>query len=206
VRALQKAGLSNLIDLREASLEQLCAVPGMSEIKARQVQTYLAQFAAGALAAADRRRATVRPVARRDGRGADDALLRDSRLARARERAVCSECMLSSAALRALERASALLLMGPAADYRGRLLRELARLLTRAFAALEVAEVSDRAHERALRGLQAAVEAVEATLERPDLDRKAQLRLAETLSDTNERLDALLGRPATTENLEEADD
>ncbi len=85
-------------------------------------------------------------------------------------------------------------------------MRELARLLTRAFAALEVAEVSDRAHERALRGLQAAVEAVEATLERPDLDRKAQLRLAETLSDTNERLDALLGRPATTENLEEADD
>jgi hypothetical protein len=45
-RALQKAGFANLNTLREATLEQLASIPGITEIKARQIQTYLAQFAA----------------------------------------------------------------------------------------------------------------------------------------------------------------
>src|SRR5438067_53283 len=46
VRALQKAGWSNLSMLRSADLETLLTVPGLTEIKARHIQQFLASFAA----------------------------------------------------------------------------------------------------------------------------------------------------------------
>src|SRR5579859_47486 len=85
VRALQKAGLSSLVDLHGATLEQLAAVPGMSEIKARQVHTYLTQFTVGDLAAADERRTSVRSSSRREARAYAGALITDERIARARQ-------------------------------------------------------------------------------------------------------------------------
>src|SRR5262249_46237720 len=51
VRALLKAGMGSLTALRAASLENLAAIPGMSEIKARHIQEFLAQFPADAWSA-----------------------------------------------------------------------------------------------------------------------------------------------------------
>ena len=44
VRALKKAGICSLADLKNTSLEKLIAIPGMSEIKANSMQEYLANF------------------------------------------------------------------------------------------------------------------------------------------------------------------
>ncbi len=45
IRALQKAGWTNLKKLREAKVEALCAtVPGLTPIKAKYILDYLAQF------------------------------------------------------------------------------------------------------------------------------------------------------------------
>ena len=45
LRALQKAGMTSLRDLKAATVAELTAVRGITEIKAQQIHDYLAQFA-----------------------------------------------------------------------------------------------------------------------------------------------------------------
>lgn len=202
VRALQKAGLGDLAGLRKATLEQLTAVPGMSEIKARQVTNYLSDFPVEALDAADRRRTAAPP---RDAYAAG-ALFADERVAHARQSARSQPSEFAQVGLQVLELTLGLLLTDTAAGYRGRLMRELARLLNRSYAVLLLGAVSDRTGERALKSLHSAVEALTTTRRHPALERKAQLRLAETLGDVGDALDALLGTVSTSSTAEETDD
>ncbi len=205
MRALTKAGLSDLKVLKSATIEQLTAVPGMSEIKARQIQSFLADFTEEALDYAAR-------AANESGQtsenqqcsaglavGADEVRVRlasapalDADIVREGEQAF-------NTALR-------LLLTEAATGYRARLLRETLGFMHLVKALLQCSMTEAKAQERAVKRLQAVNEALADAISGPDMDRKAQTRLADELAQACDRLEHLIGqtlRRRTTETDDE---
>ncbi len=207
MRALIKAGLSDLLTLRAATLEQLIAVPGMSEVKARHIQNYLGRFSEEDLrraAAKQEEHRTNRQVPGTNGTRAQEG---DSPAAAADGPTPAVEnSPLSLPVERTLALALELLLSEPATGFRARLLREtvgfmrLARILT------QLEPLAPKARERALRRLTAAAAALEQANDQPDMDRKEQTRLANELAQTSERLEALIGRTLRRGPLEAEDE
>ncbi len=68
IRALQKAGWTNLKALRDTTVEALCdSVPGMTPIKAKYILDYLAQFTNQALKPPKPPKQTLAPIAAPSG-------------------------------------------------------------------------------------------------------------------------------------------
>jgi hypothetical protein len=171
VRALRKAGFDSLCSLQAADLAALCAVPGMSEIKARQLHDFLAGFPASALEQpepppGESAETEPRPATQ----AADSALL--------------------LAAIRALGAVTALLPAASDSGLRPRLCRELARFSDRVQAlAGSAADLTAKETERAVRRLN-RIGALLAEARRDIEDRKAQARLAAALGEEIDRLAA----------------
>lgn len=214
VRALHKAGLDSLPALRAASRERLEAVPGMSAVKAAQIHDYLARFPDAHFAAIE----TRTPARDTVGEAGPDENDNATRVSESDPDASlyippaptfvppASVSPVQAESELAASEAVRLLCSAPAAEYRISLLRELARFLhatTRLQARRE--PLAERDRERALKRLRRArVELREATGQ-PDLDRKAQARFADSLTEVNDRLLALGGDAAGRKNRSHAD-
>lgn len=201
VRALEKAGLGNLSVLRAASREQLMAVPGMSTIKAEQIQAFLANASfTGPEETVDKLAAPSRPA--RSPRNASVPVSSDSEMTPSALIAPVSAWDQESSGI--CVDLITLLVSPPAPDFRARLLRELVRFAAGMPAWQKgLAEVGDEAQERALRRVRRLKEALTEALVSPDLDRKTQSRLAEELADASDRLYTLSGQ---TEPLRKGED
>lgn len=213
VRALEKAGLGSLAVLRAATREQLLAVPGMSTIKAEHIQTFLASAAfAGSEEVSVGSEAETADKPTKPSRSARRSL---NVLASRRSEIAPSAPLSLTAPVAVWDKESAsvradvitLLVSPPAPDFRARLLRELVR-----FAAgmpvwqKGLAEVGEKAQERALRRVRRLQEALTEALVQDDLDRKTQSRLAEELADASDRLYALSGQTEPVRKGEEGHD
>lgn len=196
VRALQKAGLSSLRSVKAATLEQLLAVPGMSEIKARHIQQFLAPFET---------LPDLPPIAEPTPRLQKRQGI--ALYAPGMEMVAQSENIaLGTNLVPTIARALRLLVSDHAPDYRARLLRELIRFLRRAELAQEKANgVPERERERLLRRLGRVAELLAQAEAKPELDRKAQTRLADELAEASSRLATLLGIADTPLRLDDND-
>lgn len=207
VRALEKAGLGSLSVLRAASREQLLAVPGMSTIKADQIQTFLANaIFASSEEPADKQAPLSRPT--RNRRNANVPTSSESEM-------TPTAPLAHIAPVSAWNQESSgicvdlitLLVSPPAPDFRARLLRELVRFAAGMPAWQKgLAEAGDKAQERALRRVRRLKEALTEALVPPDLDRKTQSRLAEELAEASDRLYALSGQTEPLRKGEESHD
>lgn len=205
IRALEKAGLSSLTLLRGASLEELLTVPGMSEIKARHIQTFLANAlvlpeptavmksaegdgTAGTQAASLLPTATLPEVHSADGKTQEVELL--------------PTWLLEMQVTR--NEVIALLTSRFAPDFRARLLREMVR-----FAAgvpgwqQGLAQGGEKDQERALRRVRRLRQSLAQALPQPEPDRKTQSRLAEDIAEASDRLYALSGQTEPTRSTED---
>lgn len=170
VRALQKAGFSTLSALQAASLDALTAVPGMSEIKARHIQDYLAQFPVLPEPAPE-------PAPKPEPEPKKSTLLEESALS------------LQKAAAHALNRVVTLLVTASESSLRPRLLRELARFASRAETLIaDAPRLSPKDRERSESRLKRITELLADAWTQNDLDKKAQARFAEDLSDLTDKL------------------
>lgn len=206
VRALEKAGLSSLSLLRDATLEQLLAVPGMSEIKARHIQTFLAN-------------APILPELEPETEPAEAKEAAATPAGSLLPPAPLWEAHNGNGALEAAEAAPAWLLEMQSArsevitlltsrfapNFRARLLREMVRFAAGATGwQQELAQGGEKDQERALRRLRRLRDALAEALPQPELDRKTQSRLAEDISEASDRLYALSGQTEPTRSTEDA--
>jgi hypothetical protein len=163
VRALLKAGFTTPAALRAADLNTLCAVPGLSEIKARQVLDFLAQFPT---------LPDSEPEPEPKSLPATDSV-QDLRVA----------------AAQTMGRIVSLMAAGAENGLRPKLLRELARLAERAEAHItEVERLLPGEWERAERRLRQASALLASAASQAELDRKAQARLADELAALTNKL------------------
>jgi hypothetical protein len=147
--------------LRDAPLEALSAVPGLSEIKARSIRDFLAQFPK----LPDPKPETA-PAAKSD-----------------------TVLPLQTASAQAMGRVVEVLVSGADAGLRPRLLRELTRFAARAEALVaDAPKLSAKDRERMERRLQRASELLSDAWTHNDLDKKTQSRLADDLSDMTDKL------------------
>jgi len=206
-RALVKAGLGDVAVLRLATLEQVAAVPGMSEIKARHVQDYLAQFSQEILAAAK----SAAQIEAHNSSSTEDFV--NSPLTLGADRLVvrvASSPLLDTSVVqegqRVMNLTLALLLTDAAPDYRARLLRETVGFMQLVRALLRCPLPEAKLRERATRRLQSVAAALSDALAGPELDRKAQTRLADELAQAGDRLEALIGQTLRRRSAETADE
>lgn len=181
VRALQKAGLGDLKALRAASLEMLTGVPGMSENKARYIQEYLARFET------DGSRAEVlldvdEPLwaneeTQEPSVGTPPAHPLQTHLGH--EAAWC---------VSAIEQVMMVLMSEPAASYRGRLLKGLARFLYGIRVVMDAPLLTERQKDRARKQIQATIDLLPAPDEARLLERKEQAGVADRLLRTSDVL------------------
>jgi hypothetical protein len=183
--------------LRAASLEDLLTVPGLSEIKARHIQTYLAQFPAlpetRPKKARDMGKTTAHPAVKEAKSAAKSGPAQTtSEKPPAAEPPISPTRTLASAAERAMGHVTALLSGSQAQPLRPRLQRELTQLApTVETLQTGAARLPEKAQERAAKQLQRLVaELSDAGL--PALDHKAQGRLADSLAKANAKLAALV--------------
>ena len=185
LRALQKAGLDSLAALRGASLETLLAVPGLTEIKARHIQTFLAPFK-------NLPKTEPAPV----GKSASSSLVQWDPA----PHAAPALSPLAAEAVRALGLTARFLLGVHAPQFRNRLLRELARFAERAETLiLEPGDLKAEEQEQRMRQLRRGGEEFVAADAQPELDRKAQSKLADMLAEIN----IALGAPVDPESSKE---
>lgn len=168
----------------------------MSEIKARHIQQFLAPFET-----LPDLQPVPQPAARTQQRQGI-ALYAPGMEMVAQQENVALGTNLAPTIARALR----LLVSDYAPAYRARLLRELIRFLRRAeLAQTKPSGVPDRERERLLRRLGRVAELLAQAETRPDLDRKAQTRLADELAEASSRLAALLGITDTPLRLDDSD-
>jgi len=184
VRALQKAGLESLAALHAAPLELLTKVPGMSPIKAQQIKAFLDALPEipPPLPPIPVQTKLLSPVLHTVSAEAGETW--------------------EFAARQTTAQAVALLTNPLAPDYRASLLRELVRYASRMPGWLNAFTTqTERDRERAVRRMHRIGELLTEASAQPDIDRKAQTRLSEDLSDASDRLDALTGtgEPASRE-------
>ncbi|HZP80727.1 MAG TPA: helix-hairpin-helix domain-containing protein [Chthonomonadaceae bacterium] len=179
VRALQKAGYDSLQSLRDARLEDLLAVPGMSEIKARHIQAFLAQFPARP--AAESRKTAPEKQAKSDT-------------------ALHAFPTLTEAVIGTLGRTITLLLSAPASNFRPRLIRELDRFARQVERlAAPGAQLSADAEKRILRRLNDICGEFAKVWMREQIGRKEQAQLAATLAAVTENLGAFTEETGKTD-------
>jgi Helix-hairpin-helix domain len=219
IRALEKAGLSSLYALRAATLEQLLAVPGMSDIKARYIQTFLAN---ATLAPEEEKVQEIRhriqdtrekgKERREQDRGekGNEHSIQNPTIQNPKPKIQNPEPSLPlwhQETERVCVDVVALLTCPPAPDFRARLLRELVRFAAGTPAWMTgLAQADAKDQERALRRVRRLQEALTESLAMTDLDRKTQARLAEDLADASDRLYALSGQIEPARKSEDAHD
>lgn len=178
LRALRKAGLETIEDLKSATIEQLTAVPGLTEVKARYIHDYLSGAA---------------PAAGSEGESAPP----DAAEAAGEAPAIPP---LSALAARGLGQVVSILLAPEAPDFRSRLLRELSRFAVLAEELVSSApRLGPKEARRAERLLHRCGEEILQLTGRGASDRKAQARLAERLAEANDRLTEAVTAPAAPE-------
>jgi len=171
VRALQKAGWGSLSALRSANLETLLTVPGLTEIKARYIQQYLAPFAPEELAPAS---AAV------ESPSAGPAAPSDFTVGAAQ---------VVQRATRAMGEIITILLSPEASQFRSRLLRILGQMAQCAESlATDAAHLSEEQQSRAIRRLRRATKVLSEFTGASMSDRKAQGRIADVLEELNAKL------------------
>ena len=193
VRALQKAGLNNPVTLRNATIEQLLEVPGLTEVKAGQLRSYMQQFSVDTLKQAsqaiEKENVQAVPKVSEPACGADSlSPLYDARVVTASASRVMGEII-------------TLLLSPNAANLRSRLLRELGRLAQQC-EMLSVDSIYLKASdmEKAARRLKrAAKELTDFSLQ--VTDKKAQQRLSDSLTEICDKLVELDGKAKNSGDL-----
>lgn len=157
------------------------AVPGLTEIKARHIQTFLAPFK-------DLPKTEPAPA----GKSASSPLVQWEKA----PAAAPALSPLAEEAVRALGQTTRFLLGIHAPQFRNRLLRELARFAERAETLiLEPGALKAEEQEQRMRQLRRGGEEFAAADAQPELDRKTQSKLADTLAEIN----IALGASAETE-------
>jgi hypothetical protein len=188
VRALHKAGLETLEALRAASLETLLAVPGMSEIKARHIQTYLARFPALPEAATKKKepRTAVKPDA------ANAPLLVQWENPASGAPAIPP---LVAEAARAMGGVITLLISEHTVNFRNRLLNGLARFTRQCERVVtDGVPIPLQDLEKALRRLRRLTETFVEIAQQSEFDRKAQAKLADDVTEIADWLGAYAGK------------
>lgn len=189
VRALQKAGFETVHALKAASLSTLLKVPGLTEIKARHIQTYLSQF-------------PTLPTSGRKGSDQEGKAPRTANspaapTARAEEPSGEPIAELPLTTVRTLGKIVTLLLGAPTDRLRPRLTRELARFTGRAEALIaEIPDLSAKDQERAERRLRDVYDELVTAGAHEVLDKKEQGRLADVLEDACDKLPAKVAAPS----------
>ncbi|MCW3055841.1 MAG: hypothetical protein JWN14_5011 [Chthonomonadales bacterium] len=156
-------------------------MPGLTEIKARHIQTFLAPFKGlPRTEPAPAGKATASPLVQWETPPIVAPALSP----------------LAEEAVRALGQTARFLLGIHAPQFRNRLIRELARFAERAETLiLEPGDLSAEEQEQRMRQLRRGGEEFAAADAAPELDRKAQSKLADTLAEIN----IALGAPAEPE-------
>jgi len=166
-------------------METLLAVPGLSEIKARQIQTFLARFPADAFL-------NPLPLPEPKPEEAANPMLVQWSAPGAQQETVSP---LLAETIRTLGRTIALLLSDHAADFRHRLMRGIERFAQQTEGlTTETASLTTKDREKVMRRLRRVSEVFDEARGQETFDRKAQLRLAETLDETSDWLAALLSQ------------
>ena len=181
VRALQKAGWTNLNALRSAQLESLLAVPGLTEIKARQIQQYLQPFTPEALAPPPVPEPTA-PSLSPDPHGSvsDPLVGRDS---------MAGAGHVVQRATRAMGEVIIVLLSPEAPQFKSRFLRILGQFAQAAESiATDAPHLSEEQQARAIRRLRRAVKFLSEVSGAGAADRKAQGRVADAIEELTTKL------------------
>ena len=176
VRALHKAGWSNLSVLRSADLNALLTVPGLTEVKARHIQQFLAAFAPEDL---------VQPAGAQPrlpgSAGVDQSA--GVEISQSTESASAA-AQLVQRATRALGEVITVLLSPEAPEFRSRFLRILGQFAQCAESlATDAAHLSEEQQARAIRRLRRGTKALSEFTGSTAADRKAQGRLADVLEE-----------------------
>jgi nucleotidyltransferase/DNA polymerase involved in DNA repair len=178
IRALQKAGWASVSALRSADLDALLAVPGLTEIKARQIHDYLTEFAPEELAAS-----AAPSEATGAARGATaDGLSPD---------AAAGAAEVVQRATRAMGEVVTVLLSAEAPQFRSRFLRVLGQFAQCAESlATDATHLSPDQQARAIRRLRRGARALADFSDAGSgaADRKAQGRLADALEELTAKL------------------
>ncbi|HLJ55406.1 MAG TPA: helix-hairpin-helix domain-containing protein [Chthonomonadaceae bacterium] len=170
IRALEKAGFGSLTALRDAGIEALMAVPGLSEVKARQIQEFLEPYQPDDLQAP--------PAELPAERGKEAGTHYDAGAAQVVQRAT-----------RAMGEVITVLLMPEASQFRSRFLRILGQFAQVAESiATDAAHLSPEQQERAVRRLRRAARSLSELTGATAADRKAQGRLADALEELTAKL------------------
>ena len=174
VRALQKAGFSDLKALKEMSIERLIEVPGLSEIKARYIQEYLGQFAI--------LEPEAKPALASTNAGKIENVKSPAGLGDSTTRLIAAGTL-------ALGEIINLLLIPQASEYRSRLLREIGRMAQRTQALLLDAEfLTPDNQEKAIKRLKRSAEEIGSFARMDPADRKVQSKLCDALEELGAKL------------------
>jgi hypothetical protein len=165
VRALQKAGYSTLESLREARIEDLMAVRGLTEIKARHILTFLAEHPEA--------RTPPAPKAKKGaGQRPQDAA------------SPGPDISLARIAVRALALLVVVLLRVPAEGLRPRLVREVARFVPYVeMLAADGVPLSEKEQDRQARRLRRICLDMEEFRRQETVGKKPQGQLADNLEE-----------------------
>ena len=177
-------------------MDQLTAVPGMSDIKARHIKTYLATFSMDSLLQAaeagrtspDDREVVLQEVDRTLRKKHESPIMLGSSIQHG------SASPFESLGQQALCVAVSLLVAEPATGYRARLLRETVGFMRLVTLLLRCEPLSDKSQDRATRRLKAAIATLTEAGVRPDLERKEQTHLADQLAQIRARLEVIVGQ------------
>ncbi len=169
-RGLRKIGIQSVADLRAASVELVSTAPGLTIIKARQVAAYLEQFDADLLlTAAENELEYVQASARSEQ--LKQELLPHIASSTHDELGTAAQ-LLSLTILKVMTSPAA-------ADFRGAIFRQLVRLARQGQSARAL--TSERRRDRALLAIHQAIAALAKVATANEVDRKAQVRLADSL-------------------------
>ena len=172
-------------------------MPGLSEIKARHIQTYLGQFPTEAFKRKIPDPEKPRKVGVKNSEARDPALLVQWEATPADARSTPTSPLAAEAA-RMLSRIVTLLLSPHAPEFRNRLLRAAEQLARRCENLILLsAPYTATDQERAMRRLRRISETVAAVSAHTEFDRKEQARLAENITELCDWLDATSSAKAT---------
>ena len=176
IRGLIKAGFDTLQSLKEVSIERLSEVPGLSEVKAKQIKDYLEQTEVTEV--------EVPILAERPAKK-ETSSTSVSPDQIPGERAT----RLVTGGAQALVEVINLLLTPQASDFRSRLLRDLSRFSQRTQSLIfDAAHLSPDNQERAIRRLRRATKELGDFAAQTLSDRKMQSKLADSLEELCDKL------------------
>ena len=179
VRALQKAGWTSLSDLRAADLATLLTVPGLTEVKARHIQSYLQPYGPEDLVALPE---AAQPVPEASNGKSTLTLAVPTESAAGAPQVV-------QRATRAMGEVITVLLSPEAPNFRSRFLRILGLFAQCAESiATDAAHLSPEQQARAIRRLRRAGKALSELTASDAGDKKAQGKAADTLEELTAKL------------------